>query len=64
VGEEGALADVGGLGDVGDGDGIEPPLSEQAHGLGEDPLPGPGAPSAHSITHGSTLEQNLTLVNI
>jgi len=37
---------------------------EQAHGLGEDPLPGPGAPSAHSITHESTLEQNLTLVNI
>ena len=64
VREEGALADVGGLGDVGDGDGVEPPLGEQPHGLGEDPLPGPGAATAHSITHGSTLEQNLTLVNI
>jgi hypothetical protein len=62
--EEGALADVCGLGDVGDGDGVESPLGEQSHGLGENPLPGPGAPAAHSIAHGSTLDQNLTLVNI
>ena len=43
VGEEGALADVGGLGDLGDGDLVEAALNEQPHGLGNDALAGGGA---------------------
>ena len=63
VGEEGALADVGGLGDVRDRDVVEAALDEQPYGLGEDPLPGLRPPPRHSLTHGFRVDRNLTVVN-
>ena len=62
VGEEGALADVGGFGDVRDRDVVEAALDEQLHGLGEDPLPCLCPPPGHSFAHGFRVGRKLTMV--
>ena len=70
MGEEGALADVGGLGDVGDRDPVEAALGEQSHRLDENAFPGLRPPSGDSIAHGSSVlaesdhGQDLTMVKI
>ena len=68
MGEEGALADVGGLGDVGDRDPVEAALGEQSHRLDENAFPGLRSPSGDTIAHGSSVlaesdhGQDLTMV--
>ena len=64
VREEGVLADVGRLGDVGDRDPVEAPLGEQPHRLGEDALAGPCPPSCHPLAHGRSVHPNMTMVKI